>query len=85
MLEDKAVRVWITKYALTEGITCRKAEIVDDVARYNHQRISKPDWYLTQKEAIKRAEGMRDKKIKSLKKSLAKMEGLKFEMQQEDE
>jgi hypothetical protein len=84
MIHEQDVMVWITKYALTKGIFCKEAEIKGDMIKYDRYSCElKPDWHLTQEEAIKRAEEMREKKIKSLKKSLAKMEGLEFKTQQE--
>jgi hypothetical protein len=85
------MKVWITKYALTAGITEIDAEVCSSVSDgmirvpkkegshtyddYYH----KPYWHETREEAVKRAESMRVKKIASLKNSLAKFEKMKFQ------
>lgn len=90
------MKVWITKYALTQGI-----EEVDltQVASFKieHGYLSfyrknsqlpevyfKNDWCDTKEQAINKAEEMRKKKIESLKKQIAKLENIKFEEEQAD-
>jgi hypothetical protein len=80
------MKVWITKYALTIGIYTIEGAVtestdtnmligkVDGYQVYYHNQ----EWHKTEEEAKQRAEGMRLTKIKSLKKSLAKFEKMKF-------
>ena len=80
------MKIFITKYALTDGIIEKEAMNVDDS---NMMEVigggDRFNWYahtgeysLTRKEAVKRAEEMRLKKIASLKKQIAKLENLTF-------
>lgn len=82
------MKVWITKYALTQGIysygyatvcnaTGTMIEVVNKTG-FGHNYYHKPDWHETEEEAIARAEEMRLKKIKSLEKQLAKFKEMKF-------
>lgn len=79
------MRVYITKYALTQGIfevevdECDgKPGLVADRARFvSHYR--KPDWHLTIGEAVSRALVMKSKKIASLRRQIRNIEALKFE------
>jgi hypothetical protein len=78
------VKVFITKYALTSGVVEREA---NHETAINEKMVSckegeytvcyhKPHWYTTREEADARVCQMIAAKIKSLKKSLAKMEAL---------
>lgn len=78
--------VYVTKYALTDGIGEIEAETFKDApnmvrdhngngyASYYH----KPDWHESLVAAKARAEKMRLNKIASLKKQLEKLEKMKF-------
>tara|TARA_Y100000310_G_scaffold287531_1_gene312503 strand:+ start:858 stop:1106 length:249 start_codon:yes stop_codon:yes gene_type:complete len=76
--------VFITKYALTQGIfPCNVRDVQDKmvestepgpVSLYFH----KPDWYDTEGEAKERAEVMKQKKMTSLRKQLDKLAALSF-------
>ena len=77
------IKVWITKYALTDGIMEKKVEecgdgmcntVEDEYTAYYHGR----DWHRTRESAVKRAEEMRVAKIKSMEKRIAKLKNLKF-------
>jgi len=79
--------VWITKYALTQGILKAEAE----VSSISERMISieggrflecfhKPHWHTTEEDALAQAEEMRRKKIASLKKSLDKIEKMKIKI-----
>lgn len=77
------MKVYITKYALTQGIFEVEGEVHPTIGngrmfcQANQGGIyHKPDWHTTREEAVARAEEMRVKKISSLYKSLAKMETL---------
>jgi hypothetical protein len=78
------MKVFITKYALTHGIDESDAFHVCNTISLNmisngrYTCYHKPDWHLTESEAIERAEVMRAARIASLHKSIAKMEKLKF-------
>lgn len=81
------MKVWITKYALSSGITEADAEVCLDVndgmVRIHRNASSydyfhKPYWHETREEAVAHAESMRVKKIESLKKNITKLEKTKF-------
>ena len=80
------MKVWITKYALTDGIIEAEGE------PYGLERVSaswdngcrcndfeQGEWFDTKERAIKKAEEMRQKKIESLKKQIEKLEEMRFE------
>ena len=81
------MKIWVTKYALTEGIRETEAEtfknfpnMVKDVDRptcYLHGEGR--EWHRTRDSAVKRAEQMRLAKIASVRKQLAQLESLKFD------
>jgi len=78
------MQVWITKYALTIGIMERDVDPPEDgtiavrdpgvFTKYYHHG----EWFETPSEARDRAEEMRNRKIASVKKQLAKLEAMKF-------
>lgn len=77
--------VWISKYALSTGITKHDAEIRGDDAypgspfmSFVSFRIGK-DAHETKEGAIRAAEVQRLKKIAALKKQLAKLESMQFD------
>ena len=74
-------KAWITKYALTEGIQeveGRVALEARDMFCYAGKFAHGNDWHETKAEAIVRAEQMRVAKIASLKKSIERLERLRF-------
>lgn len=85
---NEDIDVYITKYALTTGISHVLARVVKDT---NGQMIEVKmgvhivyfhgegkDWHRTKESAIERADEMRMKKITSLRKQIKKLESLKF-------
>jgi len=85
---NETIKVWITKYALTDGIVLVEAETTHsaDMITYRPGSWGKQyahgegrEWHRTPESALKRAEEMRTKKIASLRKSIAKLEAMKFE------
>lgn len=72
--------IYVTKYALTKGIQKVDAELSEHLAmwrvngwcQYAHNEGR--DWHRTQGEAEARAAEMRDSRVASLKKSIAKLE-----------
>jgi hypothetical protein len=83
------MKVWITKYALTQGIYEIEAEICKDInpdmiarANVNYSECyhgKGREWHLTKEDAIKRAESIKINKIESLRKQINKLENLQFE------
>ena len=85
------MKVWITKYALSDGIEQINSENMKmfgieggylSFCRYAGsvpEVYSKGNWHKTKEAAIAKAEEMRQKKIASLKKQIEKLEGMKFE------
>lgn len=80
-MSDKIEKVWSTKYALTSGINLVEVEVSGEYAytrdRYRTQ-LCKGDWFRTKELAIANAEKRRQRKIASLRKSLAKFEKMTF-------
>lgn len=77
------MKVYITKYSLTEGIIEKEAEQftetgVKTVNEQWPQYFHKPYWHETMQDALKHADELRIKKIASLKKQIAKLEKLTF-------
>lgn len=83
-------RFYVTARALTEGVLAVDGElhdrgilIVGDASRvfgttYYHGEGK--DWHRTEAQAMLRAESMRQAKLKSLRKSLAKLEAMTFKV-----
>ena len=81
------MKVWITKYALTSGITER--DITNGMPDENGMirygvfggaRGEGKEWHRSYENALLRAEVMRFKKIASLKKSIAMLEAMRFDV-----
>jgi hypothetical protein len=79
------MKVWITKYALTQGILEREAEetehkgmikIPTESLVYFHKEGR--DWHHTLEEARRCAYKMRAEKLANLYKQAAKLENMKF-------
>ena len=80
--------VYITKYALTQGIFEKEAKMCGTDGRMincdfdtnlgEYYFDEGKDWHRTLEGAIARAEEMRTKKVASLQKSLKKIKALKF-------
>lgn len=78
------MKVYVTKYALTQGIfviECKEVDTktVQDLDSRFPQFFYKPHWHMTREGAIRQAEKMRQKRIESLQKQLAYLETLTFE------
>lgn len=77
-----AETVFITRYALTDGILEREALKIEDDGKYVRVRLSSggdlgfwgKDWHRTREEADADAERRRVAKIESHRKSIAKLE-----------
>jgi hypothetical protein len=81
------MKAWITKYALTGGIREVEGEVstgsdsmlvVHTPGTFHSQYFHGADWHTSRDAAVRQAEKMRQRRIKSLKESLAKMEQLSF-------
>jgi hypothetical protein len=79
------MKVYITQYALTKGILeaeVRATHCPTMVVRTDtmyQTAYHKPYWHMTMAEAVVHAEQMRQRKIVSVKKQLAKLEALTFQ------
>lgn len=78
-------KIWISKYALSGGITEHEAEIRGDNAfpgapfmSFTYFKMGR-DAHLTREEAVAAAHAARKKKIASIKKQITKLEELKFD------
>ncbi len=84
------MKVWITKYALSEGIIACERSPRDHSESDGYAVVIWPgglngtnvfgrnDWYKSERDALARAEQMRTAKIASLEKQIARLRGLKF-------
>jgi len=79
------MKVWLTKYALSKGISEKdaiphwsKKEWIN-IAGIVDALVLGIDAFEDRQSAVKKAEEMRVKKIALIKKELAKLESLKFE------
>lgn len=90
MKETKLMfKVWIAKYALTQGIfeeevyLCQSGpEMVSTAPEYgiaNYYHGKGREWHETKASAVAKADAMRKDKIASMKKKIAKLEKLNFE------
>jgi len=80
--------VFVTKYALTQGVFECLAEIYKDteskMIRYRiegsrfDQYVHGNDWHKDRESAVEKAELMRTKKIASLSKQIAKLQSIDF-------
>lgn len=80
---NETITAWVTKYALTTGIERVEGEVNHGISSsmFSYGPMSGAhgnDWHRTPEAALARAEEMRTAKIASLKKSVAKIEKLKF-------
>lgn len=83
------MKVWITKYALTQGIRVVEnakhcADISPNMIAVRHsggltEHFHGTDWHRTKEAAVEKATIMRYAKIMSLKRQIAKLESLKFD------
>jgi hypothetical protein len=80
------MKVWITKYALTQGILEKEVQIANtcsDLVNVVGESLETyygkdREWHLSKDGAINKAEKMRVSKINSLKEQIAKLERLDF-------
>ena len=77
------MRVWITTYALTQGILVEEAEATGTCATVTNLRYGRAsywghNWHKSQEEAVAYATVIRDRKIAGLKKQIAKLEALEL-------
>ena len=76
------MKVWITKYALTSGITEHDSESFwCDMVKYGAMYYAHGKyWHGSYIGALMRAEEMRIAKRASLKKSIARLEAMRFDV-----
>lgn len=78
------MKVWITKYALRDGVQKVEATLSPEYPKcvswggYKDAWGEGKEWHRTQEAAIARAEEMRIAKIASLKRQIAKLEKMEF-------
>ena len=88
MIERQTKRVWVTKYALANGILQHNVEVCDPETSSNGMvrgldlsmltYFFKSDYRNTREEAVARAHKMRIKEIQSLKRRIKKLESMTF-------
>lgn len=80
------MKIWSTKCVLSNGISEHEVQKTTDEwvcirnTNSNPTYLHRNQWHSTKEEALKKAEDMRIKKIASLKKQIAKLEALKFDV-----
>lgn len=77
------MKVWVTKYALTEGvfvIEANQSDFAPTMIYTDRGYFHKPHWHETRDEAQARAAVMADKKMKSLWKQINKLETFPIEI-----
>lgn len=81
------MKVWITKYALTQGVFCvegRPVETGTDMLAYGPRNASRyvhkegRDWHRTLEAAMTRAEQLRQTRIAALTRQLAQVTKMKI-------
>ncbi|MCD8491128.1 MAG: hypothetical protein LRY51_04085 [Geovibrio sp.] len=81
------MKVWITKYALSEGIFVIDGEVQEDFVSYRrpkHDRLGMQsfahgkEWHKNEADALAHVEEMKKKKIQSLQKQIDKLEKMKI-------
>lgn len=79
------MKVFVTKYALTQGILEKEAEkvsfsntMISCCTDFFVEHYHKPYWHKRKEDAIAHANEMRQKKILELQKQINKLEKLKF-------
>lgn len=86
--------VWVTKWALTKGVYQIEVEDCFDTSSKMVKQIRSfhlscstylhgNEWHRTKNDAVKRAEEMRERRLRSLEKQIAKIKSLDFEAQVE--
>ena len=88
-MSDEKITVWITRYALTEGVIEATASAEEVSGRTTFYalvpfgdiscRQEGLDWHRTKDRAIARAESMRVLKLASLRRHVEKIEAMRFE------
>lgn len=79
MVENEILDVWITKYALTEGIQTARAERCkgnEDMIRAGGGYFHRSDWHCSEADALARVTQMLQGQRKSVAKKLAKLDKL---------
>jgi hypothetical protein len=82
---EETFMVWVTKYALTQGIIKKEVRhgsvdgnYVYTTGQWTQQFVLGKNAFHTEEEAKTAAREMRDKKIKSAQKQLQKLKGIEF-------
>jgi hypothetical protein len=84
MRNEIKIKIWVTKYALTEGIFEKEAYVDNEDEKWASTVNESGgyygnDWHSSKEKAIKHAEIIRIRKIKSLEKQIDKLKNMKFE------
>lgn len=83
-MTERAVKIFVTKYALTAGIQEVDAEVKSKMAHWKvggwsmYAHGEGRDWHKTREAAVVRAEHIRAAKIHSLHRSIKKLEAKTF-------
>ena len=79
------MKVWISKHALTKGIFEMDVRISEDGKSAYGQSFNECyhkkgiEWHETREDAVRRAEEMRENKIRNLEKQIRKLKDMTFE------
>ena len=93
MQERKRVMLWISKFALTKGVFEQECElcdgesagdlvrpVIDGFASCNAFYWMDRDCHLTRDNAVRKANDMRERKLKSLRKQMLKIGAMSFDV-----
>ena len=84
MMESDSMKIWISKYALTEGLIEKEGDDMGDsimkVGSMQYLHGEGREWHRTRESAAARAEVMRKAKIVSVRKQLARLEAMRFDV-----
>lgn len=82
-MSKQRFRAWITKYALTSGVTVTTVEDCGDgMVQFGHHYYHGEgrDWHRTRESAIDRVRELRVAKLAALRKQIAKLEAKNIEV-----
>lgn len=82
---NDTITIWVSKYALSKGVYEAQARDcgggmvkVTTTGMYYFLHSEGTQWHRTREDAVARAEQMRQKRIVSLRKQIAKLQAMRF-------
>lgn len=81
-IKGAVMKIWVSKYALTDGITEHDCIVEGDhayITKFQYVNGEGKNWHTTKEEAFERADVMRKERIASLRKQIARLEEMRFD------